>query len=411
MEKVSKLQDATPKPRSYYEKIGDTKWEIQETELDVEKDVELWVSNPRLLPHLPQGAIVSEVELEHALTQTPGYENLRRSILNLGQSEPIYVWRQEGAGRYLVLEGATRVTVLRDLMRKHESGHDAGKFRRVKVKILPPHFEERYQVILLARIHVRGSGVRAWGRYIESKFIHENVTERNGKMPLMTVSEMANYMEKSISWVGRLRDAYEFGRKFVDYVDDGVQGEKLGLKYFSTLEEISKAPKVGPMLRDYQNPAHDKLREEVFEMVRKGVFKEYRNARFLQDFYEDAEKWALLKTGEENIADKLAAEIKAGNNSVKAKISNLEQAIERSLQHDSNSFDEQDVEHLHNAASRINRVLHAELEPFRIELKSATKMLEKATMHDVKALTVGDLDEFKSALEYFNMLVTKYGNK
>src|SRR5207253_636788 len=111
----------------------------------------------------------------------------------------------------------------------------------------PPNFGDIERAVLLARIHVRGTGVRAWGRYIEAKFIHETVTDANGRAALMSVTEMARHMAKSISWVQRLRDAYEFGQKFVEHVDND-EAEQLAARYFSVLEEISKATTIGSQL-------------------------------------------------------------------------------------------------------------------------------------------------------------------
>src|SRR5262249_7897999 len=160
------------KPRIYVERIGEKEWDLVEIKLDVMEEVALWSDNPRLLTTLPSG-IASEVELEAALRGTPGYDNLRRSIDEIGQMEPVYVWRGDSTSKYIVLEGATRVCILRELNRKYVTGPKVGKFRSIKAKVLPESFGETERAILLARIHVRGTGVRAWGRYIEAKFIHE----------------------------------------------------------------------------------------------------------------------------------------------------------------------------------------------------------------------------------------------
>jgi hypothetical protein len=399
--------DTTPKPRVYLEKIGDTSFELAEAQLDVLGEVTLWHENPRLMPDLPVGGFASEEELEAALRLTRGYDNLRKSIEQIGQMEPIYVWRADESSKYVVFEGATRISILRELARKHASNPNATKFQSVKAKVLPPHFTEKERVILLARIHVRGTGVRSWGRYIEAKFIHDHVTDKAGGKALMSVSDMANHMEKSISWVMRLRDAYQFALQFVQYVDDG--GEKVAVREFSTLEEISKAPTIGPMLRDYDNKTYDGLRAEVFDMVRNEVFKEYRDARFLKQFHDDPEKWALLKTGEKHIATRLAAEVKHNASSLKARIHGLEPAIDRALQRDDHELDDDDVECLRNAMSRIQQHIHGGVDRYRLDLKNATKLLSATTLADVKALHTDDLTEFKQALDYFDMLVQKYG--
>jgi hypothetical protein len=395
--------DASPKPRVYFERIGDSSWELHEAELDVFEDVQLWHENPRLLPHLPAGGFASDEDLEAALRLTSGYDNLKKSIATIGQMEPVYAWRKDDQSKYLVIEGATRVSILRELARK-EPGGIADAKRRIKAKVLPPHFGEKERVILLARIHVRGSGVRSWGRYVEAKFIHDNVA---GAKALMSVSEMANYMEKSVSWVLRLREAYQFAMQFVQYVDD-PSAEKLAADQFSALEEISKVASLGPRLRDYEDKTHDALRAEVFEMVRNKVFKEYRDARFLKEFHDDPEKWAQLKTGEENIAHRLAAEIKHTTGGVKAKISSLPQAVERALQRDDHGLDDEDAKSLRDALSLVQQGVHGGVAKFRLDLKNITSLLENASMADVKSLTGSDLEEFKKALEYFDLLIARF---
>ena len=195
-----KSTDTTPKPRTIIERIGGKEWHLEERELDVMNEVTLWSGNPRLQPFLAgaAAAAASEEDLEAALQHTGGYDTLRKSIQTIGQMTSIYVWRREEDHAYLVFEGATRVAILRELARARANGPDATRFRKVKALVLPPEFGEMERVILLARIHVRGSGVRAWGRYIEAKFIHDHVTPQNGRAEMMSVADMARHMEKSI---------------------------------------------------------------------------------------------------------------------------------------------------------------------------------------------------------------------
>jgi hypothetical protein len=399
--------DMKPKARVYVEKIGDKEWDLVEARLDVDKDVVLWSSNPRLQTTL-NSRVASEAELEAALREMPGYDALRRSIDDLGQMEPIYVWRPDETSKFMVLEGATRVCILRELNKKHAAGAKAGKFRSVKAKILPPHFPELERAILLARIHVRGTGVRAWGRYIEAKFIYDAIEERDGRLPLMTATEMARHMEKSLSWVTRLRDAYKFARKFVEHVDN-EDAERLAGNNFSILEEMSKAPVIGAQLRDYHNSKHDALRDEVFDMVKNEVFKEYREARFLKEFHEDTDKWEQLKSGEKHIASRLAIDVKTNAGSIKTKISGIEQQIRRAIERGEAEFGDEDIDTLQRSVGHIADQLHPGVRPFRIALKSTTRTLSEASMADVKALTNEELGEFREAVEYFEGLVVKHG--
>jgi hypothetical protein len=399
--------DTTPSPRIHYEKIGDTEWPLPELTLDVIEDVRLWDNNPRILPFISTEDVASESDLEVALQRTPGYDTLRRSIEDIGQMEPIYVWKGEHSDKYIVYEGATRVSILRDLSRKHANGPKAHRYARVKVKVLPPHFGEAERVILLARIHVRGSGVRGWGRYIEAKFIWDHVSDSKDHKALMSVSQLATWMGKSTAWVQRLRDAYQFARRFVEYVDR-PDGEKLAVDEFSTLEEISKVAVLGPKLREYDNKEFDTLRAEVFDMVRNCAFKEYREARFLKEFHEDPEKWALLKSGEKHVATRLASEVKASGSGAKAKIGSIEQSVERALERQDHGLGEEEIGHLRRAMKRIEEQQHPGVRPFLLGLKGVTRTLSEASMADVKALPATQLAEFNEALEYFNDLVRKH---
>ncbi|WP_027530111.1 hypothetical protein [Bradyrhizobium sp. WSM3983] len=393
--------------RTYFERIGSQDWELTEELLNVHDEVSLWPDNPRLQTWLPVAGVRSEPDLEAALEETNGYDTLKKSILDLGQMEPIYVWRPNPQSKFLVLEGATRVSILRQLDRKYTTGLKEGTFRRVKAKVLPPNFGEKERAILLARIHVRGSGVREWGRYIEAKFIYETVVGKNGQAPLMNQAQMAQYMEKSESWVNRLKNAYEFSLQFIEHIDD-ENGPKIAAKSFSILEELSKAKVIGSQLREYDNAQHDTLRHDVFEMVRNDVFKEYREARFLKEFYDDHDKWEQLKGGERHIASRLATEVKSNASSPKAKISTIPQMIKRSIERGETEFGEDDVEALQQALDQITDQIHPGVRPFRVALKKMTRTLTEASLADVKALPADEVSEFREALDYFNDLIGKH---
>lgn len=403
--------DTSTKPpaRVHHEKYGATEWELPEVLLNVHSDVRLWDSNPRLQSYLPVSGISSEAELEASLERTPGYDSLRKSIFDLGQMEPIYVWRPNESAKYLVLEGATRVCILRALDRKHTSGIKEGAFRRVKAKVLPPNFGELEQAILLARIHVRGSGVRAWDRYIQAKFIYEKVAGVNGQAPVMNQAQMAQYMEKSLAWVNRLKSAYEFAMQFKEHVDEDHIGnepiDRFTAKNFSVLEEVSKARVIGSQLRDYTNPAHDQLREDVFGMVRSSAFKEYRDARFLKELHDDPDAWDQLKSGEEHIANKLVRQIESKSSSPKTKIMGLTQALKRAVERGEGEFDDDDVAELQKAIDIIEDQVHDGVHPYRLAIKKAARTLNKASRADVKDLSQDDLSEFRDAYEYFMGLV------
>lgn len=397
--------DDTPKAKFFREKIGEKEYELREEKLDVFNDVVLWDGNPRLIPYVAaSGTIQSEEELESYLRDTKGYDTLAKSIIEIGQMEPIYVWKREDQAKYLVIEGATRVTIFREQARKRTGKPDEFAFRAVKAKVLPPEFSLEERVILLAKIHVRGTGVRSWGRYVEAKFVYDTVA---GSKPMMTMAELARYMGKSLSWVSRLRDAYQFAQKFVEYMDS-PDAQKIAAKEFSTLEEIAKSAGVGPRVRDYDNLEHEGVRADVFEMVKNGVFSEYRDARFMKDYYDDPEKWALLKQGEKGVANKLATDIKAGNTSLKAKLAALGSQIERALERDSEALNDDDIEVLRKATDTAEAILNPGVDSFRLELAAFTKLLEDASLTAIKAVQRDEIERFDEALEDFRARLEKH---
>ncbi|WP_150122128.1 hypothetical protein, partial [Sulfitobacter sp. HI0129] len=140
--------------RVLFERIGSTEWEMREVGLDVHDEVALWDENPRLQTAKMDG-FSTEIQLEEALRGSRGYDGLKKSIQEIGQMQSIYV-KKTPTGKYLTLEGNTRVAVLRELDRKFHSGKFAGTFRRVTAKIVPQNFGDREIAILLAGIHVRG---------------------------------------------------------------------------------------------------------------------------------------------------------------------------------------------------------------------------------------------------------------
>lgn len=389
--------------RVLYEKIGNTEWELRELRLNVQDEVALWADNPRLQTSAMEG-FSSEADLEEALRLSPGYDGLKKSIQEIGQMQSVYVQRT-ATGKYLVLEGATRVTILRELDRKFTSGKNLGVFGYVHAKILPQNFSERDVAILLAGIHVRGSGVRDWGRYIEAKFIYETVIGRPGHPPLMNQATLAENMGKSESWVARLKSAYEFALKFIEHVDDDPNPKKLAAEKFSVLEEISKARVIGSQLRDFDNQSYDDLRQDVFDMVRNDVFKEYRDARFLKEFYDDEDAWAQLKSGEKHVANKLAQQTQDKSSSPKAKITAIPQIVRRALERGEDGFDDDDIASLQQTIDLIEDKVHDGVHPYRLAIKKATRILDKASRADVIDLQMSDINELRDAYDYFTGLV------
>jgi phage-related protein len=143
-------------------------------------------------------------------------------------------------------------------------------------------------------------------------------------------------------------------------------------------------------------------------MVLNGAFTEYRDARFLKEFHDDPDKWEQLKSGEPNIANRLANEIKSTANSPRTKISSIPQMIRRSIERGETEFGDDDIEALQQAIDQITDQIHEGVRPFRIALKKMTRSLSEASMADVKALASDEISDFREALDYFDGLVAKH---
>jgi len=394
-------------PILFREKVGDKEYQLEEAELDVFDDITLWWKNPRLRPLMAERQPESERDMEDMFRRTRGYDGLRRSIEELGQLEHIYVWKSPDMQKYLVLEGGTRVTIKRELSLKRAGMPEEGRLRKAKAKVLPPEFSEADRVILLARIHVRGMGVREWGRFIEAEFIYESTTPLNGQPALMTISELARYMGKSLSWVSRLRDAYEFVKQYVDYLDT-PDAKRKAVEHFSILEEIIKSPKIGPRLKG-DAPEAEAFRNEVFEMVAHDVFKEYRDARFMREYFDDPEKWQRLKSLEKHVASELANEIKAtGPASLKGRIAALYNQIQRTLDHEPDALDQDDLEELQKCADLLASRVAGNVGPFRLKLQSFTAALHNVGLEEIKRVTPEEMQAVTEGMEDFMTRHQKY---
>lgn len=277
----------------------------------------------------------------------------------------------------------------------------------MKAKILPPEFPEEHIVVLLARIHVRGSGVRSWGRYVEAKFIYESTEPKNGHRALTTVSDLGRWLGKSASWISRLRDAYKFAQQYVDHVDSN-DAKLQAFEKFSTLEEISKCSGFGPRVKA-EDDKGAALREEVFDMVTHDVFTEYRDARFMKEFYDDPEKWESLKTHEKGIAHKLATELKVGQTSARSRINGLYVQIERAIKASPESLGLSDLEELEKCLDILGSHVAADVGAFRMRLQSFLRALGNASLADLSPVTDEEAQKLKVGVDDMEYRRSKAG--
>ena len=386
---TSKSSPVTPE-RTFYERIGAREWMFPGFELDVHKQVKLWDDNPRLLT---AGHLDSEELIEEALRLGDRFNQLKKSLQEIGQMQPIYA-RQTKTGKYLVLEGNSRVTALRDLDRENP-----GDFRYVMARVVPNDFGDRENAILLAGIHVRGTGVRQWSGYVQARFIYETVAK---KPIVLTQAELAKNMGRSEGWVSRRKNAYEFALKYIEYLGgDTKETRKETEEKFTILEEVSKAASVGPFLRKYDNPEYDNLRKDVFEMVHRNAFKEHRDVRYLRYFFENSDWWEQMKSGEEYIAHHLSKQVGGINDNPKAKITEFSGFIERAIKKGGVDFDGNDEAILQQVLEHVQNQIHDGVPPYNLAVKRVVQIFNKASRDNIPALTDADITDLADAYRYF----------
>lgn len=387
--RTSKNSPVIPK-RTFHERIGEREWKFSEIKLDVHKQVKLWDENPRLLT---AGHLDSEELLEEALRLGGRFNQLKKSLETIGQLQPIYA-RPTETDKYLVLEGNSRVTALRDLDKKNP-----GSFRYVMARIVPKDFGDRESAILLAGIHVRGSGVREWSGYVQARFIYEMVAK---KPAVLTQTELAKNMGRSEGWVSRRKNAYEFALKYIEYLGgETKEARKETEEKFTILEEVSKASIIGPLLRNYDERKYDNLRKDVFEMVHRKAFKEHRDVRYLRYFYENTDWWEQMKSGEEHIAHHLSKQVGGISDNPKGKIAELPGFIERAIKKGGVDFNEDDAATLQQALEHIQNQIHDGVPPYRLAVKRVVQTFNKASRDNVPDLTNDDIANLADAYQYF----------
>lgn len=153
--------------------------------LDV-KDVLFDVDNPRI-------SMQKDAELEgtgaekvgqnwliFALGTQPSYFDLRVDIKKSGGAmQPIWVY-EEKKGKYVVIEGNTRLLIHRELADKGEE-----KFSKINAYVFPYKCDESVKDFIRLRCHLKGPTM--WDKYEQAKYLYL-LWERD-KMPLKDLSE------------------------------------------------------------------------------------------------------------------------------------------------------------------------------------------------------------------------------
>lgn len=176
--------------------------------LDISK-VELDMENPRIVKFL-------EMYSEEALTGeavalalgssgnsedgSTGYYNLKDSIrVSRGIIHPIIVNYRSDLGKYVAIEGNTRVQIYRELKEEYPDESELwGRISSIVYEDLPK------DQIDMIRLQAHLVGPREWDAYSKAKYLYQlNVTE---KMPM---SQLVNYCGGKASEVPKQIKAYD----------------------------------------------------------------------------------------------------------------------------------------------------------------------------------------------------------
>ena len=184
-------------------------------------------SNPRIKHYLEMYTVLNEEHMLLALgagaedddgtTALDSYARLKHSIRASGGIIQSIIVKQLDDGRYLCIEGNTRVAIYRQLRNEDRaSGQNGETWDRIPALVSNQLDEEETHKIRL-QVHLVGN--RPWDAYSKAKYLHELSTEY--KMP---IAELVSYCGGSKSDVLQSINAYVDMETHYRPVIDDVDG-------------------------------------------------------------------------------------------------------------------------------------------------------------------------------------------
>ena len=271
--------------------------------IEVEK-IDLDDTNPRIKAALENPSVTDRsyeefrLQLEHAMSRggsgAPGWRRLRNSIKAAGKAlQRITVVRANG--RYLCVDGNTRVAIYKDLEDKNEPGD----WTRIEADIIvdadPNEMEKEIERVRMIS-HIVGP--REWSPYRRAKYLHGlRFEEKLGWKEIVELCGGAgteSQMKDSIA-------AYEMMEDYRDQVPEGHFKEDR----YSAFEEIVKLRMVAK-LED-----HGKTMEDFNRWVEKGVLRTDAEVRSLKRVLNDEEAREELDKEEPRSLEKAIQIVKA----------------------------------------------------------------------------------------------------
>ena len=145
---------------------------------------------------------VTEDDISSLIEQDKETKTLLKSVKKSGIQDPIWIQARED-GKYTVVEGNRRTTVLRMLIRNNETCDAEGyDFKIVKAHVIPSNASKQDVIIKKATLQ---TGKKEWGKFQESFLIHqlesefymeeEDIAARLGKSMAAIKKVLADYDE------------------------------------------------------------------------------------------------------------------------------------------------------------------------------------------------------------------------
>ncbi len=184
---------------------------LQEIPVD---SLKLDLENPRLYSNriVKEESLLTDEQLHNAIvSETDAFNSLYRAIKRAGIRDPIWV-KEDSDGKYVVIEGNRRTTVLRTLLEEDAEAPDGVSWTSVPAHVIDDSVSELE--IKLQKVRLQ-SGKKAWGVVNDAAVVHEfHFQERMG------IEDIADEMQISKPKVKKLLKSFKLYLEYVKSTGD-----------------------------------------------------------------------------------------------------------------------------------------------------------------------------------------------
>jgi|APSaa5957512535_1039671.scaffolds.fasta_scaffold49100_1 hypothetical protein len=168
------------------------------------------INNPRLRFSKIERGIKNwtEKDMMEEINDSPVFNRLLDSIREYGVIDPVWVY-DLGKGKFQVIEGNMRITVLRELINKKIIPPSGIKYNVIKAHVIVHGTD---QVDLEVQKAILQTGKNPWGAFNEAAHIY-NLFWKNK----IKINEIANMLGKSKSYIDNEIDNFKFYLEFIDF--------------------------------------------------------------------------------------------------------------------------------------------------------------------------------------------------